>query len=484
MYLHTGDEIIDLAFRTAIGDVLGNIAPLASGLLKQDRPVLMAGLDYDSPWTRDAAFNVWNGVALLIPEVARDTLLSVLDVTGDQVRIGGQYWDAVIWAAGAWSYHLHTADRSLLPIAVEAIGTTLEHRERTEQDAATGLFRGPACYGDGVSGYPDRYAAGTGSSEILAWPLTHPEAAAGAGYGLPMHALSTNCLYYHAYRVADQIAAALGRPSPGWGSSADRLRMAINQHFWNPDTGRYRYLLDAAGGCDRQEALGVSLAVLTGVAAPDRITELLARQHVTPAGVPCLWPPYERYRTGTDPANAETAVDHYGRHSGTVWPHIQALWAQACAEHGRTDLFNAELRTLAGHIRRDGQCAEIYHPVTGRPYGGLQETADQHSGSDARLVEWDSCRRQTWSATGYLRMILAGLLGFDFRPGGVAVRPRLLPGMTHLQLTGLRYCGARWDIEVTGTGTPVAVRIDGQPASAPYLPASATGQHRIGIDLA
>ena len=121
MYLHTGDEIIDLAFRTAIGDVLGNIAPLASGLLKQDRPVLMAGLDYDSPWTRDAAFNVWNGVALLIPEVARDTLLSVLDVTGDQVRIGGQYWDAVIWAAGAWSYHLHTADRSLLPIGVIAV---------------------------------------------------------------------------------------------------------------------------------------------------------------------------------------------------------------------------------------------------------------------------------------------------------------------------------------------------------------------------
>ena len=65
----------------------------------------------------------------------------------------------------------------------------------------------------------------------------------------------------------------------------------------------------------------------------------------------------------------------------------------------------------------DGIFYEIYHSVTGVPDGGWQ--VGRH---------WDSCIHQTWSATGYLRMVFYGLFGLDFQPDGLRLRPTLPPG--------------------------------------------------------
>jgi len=56
--------------------------------------------------TRDASINAWNGASLILPDVARNTLLSVLDRTDGGVRIGGQYWDCIVWTTGAWHHYL------------------------------------------------------------------------------------------------------------------------------------------------------------------------------------------------------------------------------------------------------------------------------------------------------------------------------------------------------------------------------------------
>lgn len=463
MELHTGDETLDAAFRIAVGDIRSNVVPFHDGLLDEPRPVLMAGQDYHTPWTRDAAINVWNGASLLLPEVGRDTLLSVLERRGDRVLIGGQYWDAISWAVGAWSHYLYTGDTGFLGTALDAVAATLTERETSEYDAERGLFRGPACYGDGVSAYPDRYGAGARSSEILAWPAAHPDLASRPGAGLPMHALSTNCLYHRAYVLASRMAAELGRePDPAWADRAELLRAAIDRHFW---TGSgYRYLVDPWGADDRAEGLGNALVLLFGLAGPDRAAQVLAGQPVTPAGVPCVWPSYDRYHRGPD---------DFGRHSGTVWPHVQALWGDACARNGRTDLFLDELGKLARHACRDGQFTEIYHPLTGLPYGGLQEQGDRG------ITSWDSCRRQTWSATGYLRLVLSGLLGLDPAPDGLRLRPWLPPGLTGVRLTGLRYRAATWDIHVTPA--PAPVRVDGEPTAQPLILANVTGHHLIEL---
>jgi len=104
-------------------------------------------------------------------------------------------------------------------------------------------------------------------------------------------------------------------------------------------------------------------------------------QLVAPAGVPSLWPNFERYR-GPD-------GNDYARHAGTVWPQIQGMWAHAAAHHKRDAIFGHELFQLAEHAARDSQFAEITTPSQEKIYGGLQER-------NGEIVMWKSQPRQSW----------------------------------------------------------------------------------------
>ncbi len=433
--LHTDDPDIDRAFALALDDLTDNIRPFMDGLLEAPAPVILAGNGYDTPWTRDAAINVWNGAGLLAPEAARNTLLSVLERGDDGPRAAGQYWDAVIWAIGAWHHWLYTGDRAFFELSKQAVINTLRYFEATEYDADRGLFRGPACYGDGVSAYPDRYAAD--DSCILSFTRAFPERRVSPGYGIPMFTLSTNCLYFEAYRVAWRMTG-----DAAWLEKAERIKRAINDTFWNERTGLYDYLVDGEGRCEAQEALGMSFALLFGVADGARAARITRSMAVTPQGVPCLYPSFDRYR-----------ALGYGRHSGTVWPHAQAFWATAVT---RIDpaAFERELTALTRNALRDGQFSEIYHPETGLPYGGVQEDRG------VLRADWVSQPRQTWSATGYLRMVLSGLAGLAFGENELRVRPTGIRRVHEMTLTGLRWRGLTIDLEIRDFDAEATLRID------------------------
>ena len=304
-----GQEELERAFRLALGTLVTNTKRLRAG--DRDLPCLMAGLDYPSPWTRDASINVYFAAALLDPETARNTLCSVLEPREDGPVIGGQYWDRIIWALGAERLWLVTGDESFLRLAFGAIRRTARDCLREEYDPADGLFRGAAVYGDGVSAYPEKYRNPSLSSGILRWPAEHPDLRASVGGGLPMKALSTNCAYVQAFRALARMAAALGEEAEPWERRAEELKAAINRAFWNPASGTYDYL---AGECDAQESLGLAFAILFGVADGARARSVLERARLTSHGIPCVWPSFLPYR-----------LSGYGRHSGTVWPHIQGF---------------------------------------------------------------------------------------------------------------------------------------------------------------
>ncbi len=469
LHFMSNREDIGRAFRIALGDLYSNIAPYQDGLLDRAESVVLAGLDYDAPWTRDAAINTWNGAGLLVPDVTRTTLLAVLQRDAGEVLIGGQYWDAIIWAIGAMAQYLYSGDKVFLSLALDAVRHSLARLEQNEFEPALGLFRGPACYGDGIAAYPEPYNQTQGDSCILAWPACNPERRTQTGYGLPMHALSTNCLYYAAYVLAQQMAAELHEsPDPIWNRKAQALKNAINRHFWVPELGRYRYLVDPFGNCDYTEAMGQSLAILFGIAEVAQIESIFSNQYVAPAGVPCVWPSFPRY----------TSVDGqtFGRHSGTVWPHIQALWADAAALYGKVDVFAHELNQLTKYANRDVQFAELYHPITGLSYGGLQEL-----GSEPRHL-WASCSRQTWSATGYLRMVLRGLLGVRIELTGVQFEPLLPQGVNYLCLQHLPYRRMNLTITVEGTGSHIqSCHVNGQSLSRAYIPATREGEQHVHL---
>ena len=72
-YFKSDDEDLEKAFRIAAGDISGNISLYKGELSQKREPVLMAGMSYDRPWTRDAAINVWNGFGLINREISKNT---------------------------------------------------------------------------------------------------------------------------------------------------------------------------------------------------------------------------------------------------------------------------------------------------------------------------------------------------------------------------------------------------------------------------
>lgn len=424
-------KVLEKAFDIALNDVKSNVKMFRDGLLTEEKPCVMAGNDYDTPWTRDTAINIWNTVAFTSPEVAENTLMSVLERRDDgRVYIGGEYWDCIIWAQGAMSYIEITGNSNFKHTAKEAICNSLRYFEKTEFDAEKGLFRGPAVYGDGVSAYPDKYS-NANSSGIKFWQLQaeNKDKIAPVGVGIPMFCLSTNCVYFRAYEVAAELCKSLGVDGTEYEIKARALKEAINREFWNESNQRYDYM---AGECDYEEALGNAFVILFDVADEEKAKLVAKNHHVCPHGTPCIWPNFERYER----------LGNYGRHAGLIWPHAQAFWARAAFKAGDVKGFENELNLMAEKAVANGEFHEIYHSDTGVPYGGLQEF------DNTRIGEWGSCTHQTWSATGYISMVLYCILGAKVSEGKVEFTPYLPEGVGEYSVEGLVIGDAEFSVTV------------------------------------
>lgn len=464
---------VNRAVRIMFADLIGNIQPFQAGLLTQPEWVILAGLDYGRPWTRDAAINTWNGMGLLFPEVAKNTLISTLEMEDGEVQIGGQYWDAIIWSIGAWWFYLYTGDKDFLKLAHQATINTLRYFENTEFNLQYGLFHGPACYGDGVSAYPERYAPDPHDSSILSWPALRPAVRSEFGYGIPMMALSTNLLYAEVYQLVDLMAQELGL-----GGHIDEyeksllLQEAINGQLWNDERKQFDYFIDPAGRCHHQESLGLSLALLFKMVSPEQEEAILSNTVVTEMGIPCVWPTFERYESPDG--------NSFGRHSGCIWPHIQGFWGTAAARLRQPELLYHEFDQMTRFVNRDGQFAELYHPLTGEIYGGVQEGGEPFVSGP--LGRWASCMRQSWSASAYLRMLLHGIIGMQFEVDGIHFAPNLYHWLENVQFKGIPYRDQVLDIHVYGSGSMIrSFKINGEIIEDPFLPAEGNGHQSIEI---
>jgi len=465
--LNTGNKTIDQAFRIAIGDLFTNIQDFEIQIYDTSAPVIIAGLDYDRPWTRDAAINCWNAGSFIMPVIAKNTLLSTLIDDGGSLRIGGQYWDAIIWATGAWNHYKCTGDEEFLQIAYEATTNSLHYFELTELNSKYNLFRGLG-WSDGVAAYEGKYAFTNGFAAAHSWPEHNPEKISKPGYGIPMMATSTNCLYYNAYEVVVKMANELKTDASDWSDKAISLKEAINKHLWNESGGVYRFYIDEDEESKLQETLGNAYAIIFGVADEQKTNSIFRNQFVAPAGVPCGWPPLSRYRNDSL---------SFGRHNGVVWPQIQGFWAQAASKFDKPAILFHELDMLAKHAVRDKQFAEIYHPVSGEIYGGMQER-------NGRIIEWQATNRQTWSATAYIRMVIFGLTGTNIDENGISFSPCIPDELDKVVLSNLQFRNMLLNISVQGNGSKVSkILINGKNADRAIIPGDASGPQTIIIEL-
>ena len=438
----TDNNKVNEAFRIATGDLSGNIYPYKNKISETAKPAIMAGLDYDKPWCRDAAINTWNGASLIFPEISKNTLFLILEQKQNQIIIGGQYWDAIIWTIGAWYHYLYTGDLNFLATAYEVSVETIKILENKEL-SKNGLFNGPACYGDGVGAYPIEYADCGGDSEILAWPQYNPTVKSSHGYGIPMQTLSSNCLYCHAYMLLEKMATILKLKQQDWLKKGKILKAKINDIFWNEKKGYYNYITGPLGNSDYQEGIGNSFAILFEIADKEKTESIFKNIYVGKYGIPCLWPLFSRYK------------ENFGRHNGTVWPHIQGFWGHAAAIKHKPEIFSHEFMNLTESACRESQFTEIVHPLSGRPYGGLQECKDKG------IITWASCRRQSWSATAYIRLALFGLAGMKFQENGICFDPVKINGVNKISITNMLYHNKVININVD-FGESIKISINGK----------------------
>jgi hypothetical protein len=423
-----------------------------------------AGGGYAQPWTRDATVNSWNAASVLEPAVAANTLWSVVVRQPDGqllLQQDNETWDEVVSMTGAWNHYLVTGDQTFLANAYQTAVNTLDLRKSQVFNSSYGLFEGPAFFNDGIAGYPAPPADATESQGSYVGSYTATST---------MMTLSTNELYYSAYRSTALMAQALGQPSgtvAALNSSADALKTSINQYLWNPGRGTYGYFIhgddSAAGQVDQtEEGTGLAFAILFGIANSSQTQSILQNTHVQPYGVADTYPNFARY-SDSQP----------GRHNVIVWPMVQGFWADAAASAGNQSRFANEVQNLAGLANAGNQFAEIYNAQTGAVDGGWQTGG-----------HWSAAPDQTWSATAFLRTMYTDTFGMKYGTGGLTFQPTLPAGWGDATLTGMPYRNATLSITLHGSGNVISTfKLDGTTTTNTTLPTTLTGNHTVDITL-
>lgn len=441
--LVTGDKDVDAAFDLAVWTVDHNT----------ENMLLKAGGDYGGEWTRDCAMNAWNAASLIRPQVAEYSLWSV---TNQRQTIGHQYWDKIIWVIAAWNHYLVNGDRNFLRTAYFCSAKTMAELRRDYYDSRYGLFTGPAVFQDGIAAYDEPMYEP--ARHDRSYVLEHPRAP-------QMKCLSTNAVYYEAYRILTLMARELGDRNR-YEAEARALKHAIRQHLYDARNHRLFFLLDDHGRKhDEQEGLGVAYAVMFDILSESEARQVLQGCHITEHGIPAVWPCYIRF-----------SEDKPGRHNVMIWPQVNMYYASACAHVGERRQFWFEVRNLAD--------LALHHSVDGKPnYHEIYTEKGRPSGGWQCDHEWAPLNHQTWAATGFLRAIITEVFGLHFETNGLRLEPLGMDRMGTAMLSDIRYRGANITVKLSGTGGRIAsCRINGRPAK-PFIPAGARGNYVVEIQF-
>lgn len=406
------DSLIVSAYDLAVSTVFMNI---------NKKGIIKAGREYGGEWTRDISINTRNACNTICPEEAVYSLWKVTENGGEYV--GHQYWDKIIWVPAAYEQCLVMGDDSLWVKTYRCAANTMAQLEESVFDKRYGLFNGGSVFNDGISAYEEPvYDPSNGSGGIIDHPCN-----------LHICCLSTNCLYYQAYRTLAALASRFSDNAAAerYEAQAGSLKSSIRKYFWNPDDHSLNYMIDQEGGVHRfQEGLGYAFAILCDILTPEESFEVTRNVHVSEYGIPSIWPDFKRF-----------SAEKPGRHNNLVWPHVNTFYAEAALKAGNREQFIFELRNLADLAvnKSGGHFYEIYNPQTGLPDGGWQKGGNLNSSKD-----------QTWCATGFLSLVFKGLWGLDYTEEGLVVAPdkELLGRNGVTSLKGLEYRGCTVDVSL------------------------------------
>lgn len=352
---------------------------------------------------------------------------------GEMARLGevpfGRYYGGVdqtlLFVVLAWETYRRTGDADFLE-------TLRPHVEAALEWAAT--WGDPD--GDGYVEYsPSRH----GGLRNQGWKdsdnaLFHADGRLAEG---AIALVEVQAYHVAAKRAAASILEVLGdgeRPER-LRSEADALVEAIDRDFWDDDLRSWIIALDGEKRPVRVMTSNAGHLLFAGAANPERIAAFSERMDGD--DILTHW----GYRTV---ARGEALYNPMGYHTGSIWPHDNAIIAAGFARHGgkaracrvATAMFNA---------------ADEFHD---------QRLPELYCGFDRneapRLVSYPSaCSPQAWAA-GAPFMCLQACLGLQIDVPARRIHvvdPQLPAGLEHLEICRLDVAGRRLDMRfVEGHG--------------------------------
>ncbi len=200
---------------------------------------------------------------------------------------------------------------------------------------------------------------------------------------------------------------------------AANMRDLVNRAFWMPEANRYAYAIDGRDRVLPTIVSNIGHLLWSRVAPADRATAtactLLASSSFSGFGIRTL-------------ASEQPVYNPLSYHTGTVWPHDNALIVRGLASYGlaheATKAFDGLLAAMA--YCRDGRLPELFCGMGKR------------SGALVRYPV--ACSPQAWASAAPLLLVQSVLgLEADAPRGRLVVKnPRLPRGVRKLELHGMR----------------------------------------------
>ncbi|WP_269522163.1 MGH1-like glycoside hydrolase domain-containing protein [Coraliomargarita parva] len=173
-------------------------------------------------------------------------------------------------------------------------------------------------------------------------------------------ALSTNCLYVLGMEAMSGAATRLGKAaeSAQWYTRAESLRLAIRAALPKQD-GTLTYYKDRHGHLlPQRHALGLALAVISGVLEGQAALNEMRSYPVSPAGVPLFDPWFP---------------DEESYHNHSAWPFVDGFFMRALEIADGQDHTAWEMALLARTCVDNGTFHEVVDLHTGEPGGSASQ---------------------------------------------------------------------------------------------------------------
>lgn len=406
----------------------------------RDDSTFMAGKEWTGVWTRDISYSIILSLAIIEPEIAKNSLLRkvknkrIIQDTGT----GGSWpcsTDREVWALAAWEVYKTTGDTGWLKQVYEIISNSINDDLKTAYNFETGLF-----YGE---------------SSFLDWrKQTYPLWMEPADI-YRSHCLGTNAVFYEVLITLDKMSSIL-QTQTNYGTVAEKVKQGMNKLLWNGSKGYYgQYLYGRLNYSlsPKFEALGEALCLLYNIADSAKAQEILKNTPIMEFGIPTIYPQIP-------------GIPPY--HNQSVWPFVQAYWTLACAKYG-----------YASHVEHGMAC--IFRQAA--LFLTNKENMVVETG-DFKGTEINS-DRQLWSVAGNLALFYKLFFGIQTTPDKLVFKPYVpINFKGEYILKNFKYRNALLDIHVENFGSSVAsFEIDGVKSSNVFIPAILSGKHSVRIIL-